>query len=85
MKTDKPGSQEIVEGRNGSLIFSPASIQQALAMTSFGAVGTTKDEILAGLKFPKNFTSDDMARNCKILTDSVKSSPFLKIGEYACH
>lgn len=50
-------------------------------MASFGAVGKTKDEMITGLKYPSDFTSEEIANNCKILTESVKQSTFLKMGE----
>lgn len=80
MITDDFDPQKLIDGNTGSIIFSPASIQQVLTMLSFGAVGTTKDELLSGLKYPADFSSDDVARNCEILTENVKKSKFLRMG-----
>lgn len=60
---------------------SPASIQRILTMASFGAVGKTKEEMLQGLKYPVDMTSDDIAKNSKVLTENVEESAFLKLGK----
>lgn len=60
---------------------SPASIQRILTMASFGAVGKTRDEMVSGLKYAAELTNDEIAKNCEILTENLKESQFLKMGE----
>ncbi len=50
-------------------------------MLSFGALGPTKDQMMAGLKYPADFSSDDVERNCEILNGNVRESAFLKMGK----
>lgn len=73
--------QEATKGQTGSFIFSPASIQQAVTLASFGAAGDTKTEMMRGLRYPAGYSSDDIAKNCQALTETVKKSNYLKIGE----
>jgi serpin B len=68
------------EGQTGSFIFSPASIQQAVTLASFGAAGDTKTEMLSGLKYPVGYKDDDIAKNCQVLNENVKKSNYLKIA-----
>jgi len=71
---------EATKGQEGSFIFSPASIQQAVTLASFGAAGATKADMLRGLKYPSNYSSDEIAKNCQELNENVKKSNYLKIA-----
>ncbi|XP_072391490.1 antichymotrypsin-2-like [Diabrotica undecimpunctata] len=46
--------KEILKTRNGSIIFSPLSVETVLALTSEGAKGDTRSEIVSALHLPES-------------------------------
>lgn len=74
--------QKTIEGKTGNVIISPASIQSAVTLAMFGAAGTTKSEMLSGLKYPAGYTDDAIAKNFETFTANVKKTNGLKIGKY---
>lgn len=56
---------------DGNLVFSPASIAVALAMTWHGAVGATRDEISEVLHFSRN--AEDLAREAGTLAAALQA------------
>jgi serine protease inhibitor len=70
-----------VEGKTGNVIISPASIQSAVTLAMFGANGQTKDEMVAGLKYPSGYSNEAIAKNFEAFTESVRKTNGLNIGE----
>lgn len=74
-------SQKTIEGKSGNVIISPVSIQSAVTLAMFGAVGATKQEMLAGLKYPSDYSSDAIAKNFEAFTENVRKTNGLKVGK----
>jgi serine protease inhibitor len=73
--------QKIVQGETGNVIISPISIQTALTLTMFGATGITNEEMVKGLKYPKNYTDSSIENSFQAFTESVRRKNGLSIGK----
>jgi serine protease inhibitor len=70
----------VIQGSDGNVVFSPASIQAATTLLMYGAGGDTRSEIKNSLKY--SMTDNEIAESYKIFTDKIKIGDELKIGEF---
>jgi len=67
---------------NGSIVFSPFSIQLLLTEAMMGAAGDTKDEMYKGLCYQDIENETTITNNYEEIMDSVSNDSTLKIGEF---
>lgn len=70
---------KMIEGKSGNVIMSPMSIQTALSLTMFGAVGETKDIMKSSMHYT-GISDEEILKNYGELSDSVRSTNGLKIA-----
>lgn len=63
------------------MIISPASIHSAVTLAMFGATGETQSQMLSGLKYPAQYTTNTIADNYKGFNENVARTNGLKIGK----
>lgn len=74
--------QKVIESKKGNVIISPASIQSAVTLAMFGATdgSDTKAQMLSGLKYPAQYSTQTIADNYQAFTENVKKTNGLKIA-----
>ncbi|XP_070491252.1 antitrypsin-like isoform X4 [Chironomus tepperi] len=74
--------QKTIEGKQGNVIISPASIQSAVTLAMFGATegSQTRSQMLQGLKYPAQYSTNAIADSYKAFNDNVEKTNGLKIA-----
>lgn len=75
--------QKTIEGKQGNVIISPASIQSAVTLAMFGTSegSETRTQMLEGLKYPPTYKADSIAEGYKAFNENVEKTNGLKIGK----
>jgi serine protease inhibitor len=65
------------------VIISPASIQSAVTLAMFGATegSETRNQMMAGMKYPAQFSASSIADSYKTFNENVEKTNGLKIGK----
>ncbi|KAL7017863.1 hypothetical protein ACKWTF_010549 [Chironomus riparius] len=74
--------QKTIEGKQGNVIISPASIQSAVTLAMFGATegSDTRTQMMQGMKYPEQFSANSIADSYKTFNENVEKTNGLKIA-----
>jgi serpin B len=74
--------QKTIEGKQGNVIISPASIQSAVTLAMFGATegSQTRTQMMQGMKYPEQFSASSIADGYKAFNENVEKTNGLKIA-----
>jgi serine protease inhibitor len=73
--------KKTIEGKTGNVVISPATIQSVLTLVMYGANGQTKHELMTGLKFPRDCSSEVVADKLGAFNQKVIKTTGLEVGE----